>query len=257
MIEHTYFFGIFLLALIFHTFVYFNFTFDVEVDESNRHEEKSYNENVKNSKDISFQIQQNLKNTYYNKCSDLYTLLRNPDPGMLFKPPLELLPSHMESNFTENGAFPIKKFEYFDDSFYRTNNPKFFKMIFNYDHLTNWLEKIKLNQPLPHNDKSMKEAILKYGSSITSKSIAILGSITIWLESLAYLIGSRPIHTIDYRYREYEISDMKWYQIYDFLDNALKNQKFEIYDNSISYLSIGQAGLGKFIEYSLCIKIII
>ena len=86
----------------------------------------------------------------------------------------------------------------------------------------------------------------RYSNFIKEKSMVVLGTIKPWLEAIALDAGASKVITLEYTRKEYEQKDMEWLHVNDYIDNSIKNNRIEEYDNAATFSSLEHAGLGRF-----------
>lgn len=184
---------------------------------------------------------------YKTSCIELFTKLRNPDPKLVFRPPLKMPPPEMLNDFTQNGDFPIKKSFYFDDAYTDSLTNKSdsgSKPIISINEFDGLLNKIRKNEQFNYyDDMALKELMFKNVDQLKNKNFAVFGTILPWVEAIAYEVGSSKISTLDYTRKTYaddHQSRLEWLHVFDFFDDAIKNERIETYDNAASFSSFGK-----------------
>ena len=97
-----------------------------------------------------------------------------------------------------------------------------------------------------YKDRYNHQMMPKYTNFINGKSMVVLGTIKPWLEAIALDAGASKVITLEYTRKEYEQKDMEWLHVNDYIDNSIKNDRIEEYDNAATFSSLEHAGLGRF-----------
>lgn len=184
---------------------------------------------------------------YKTCCLSLFQQIRNPDKKLIFKPPLKEIPKELYDEFTQYGKMPLQKYWYFNDAYSDSDsNVKTPSSVLQKARIDYWLERIRKNMPLGYEDVNLQKEMFKYSSEFRNKSTIVIGTVEPWIESIAYELGSSRIVTLDYTRKMSEIKQIEWWHLNDYLDEAIQNDRIEIFDNAVSFSSIEHSGLGRF-----------
>lgn len=214
----------------------------------------SYEKEVDLPKDLdeifAFNVKERLfsKETYQQDCLDLYRYLRNPNPKLLIRPPPKKIPKVLYDEFTQNGQMPVKNILYFNeiysDSF---GSFKLFKRKIKNRQLDELREKVRNNDPLGYEDKTLNELMSKNRHLIENRTMVVIGTQYPWIEAIGYELNASHITTIEYTRKSYENSArLTWLHVNDYLDETIKSENLENYDNAVSFSSIEHSGLGRY-----------
>jgi len=187
------------------------------------------------------------KEKYRLECVELYKKLRNPDTRYVFDPPVKQIPNELMNEFTENGTVKIE-YIYYNDLFKdsASNDKSKINRIITKNDLDYWIGKVNRNEPLGYDDKELRNIMFKMSSSLKNKTMAVIGTISVWVEAISLAVGCSKITTLDYTRNKYEQPQLEWKHVNDYYDEAIKNSVFETFDNAASFSSLEHAGLGRF-----------
>ena len=185
---------------------------------------------------------------YKQSCMQLFKKIRFPDPNSLFNPPLSQPPDHLLNEFTQNGEMPIVASWYINEVYNDSSSKKSKDVpIVTKQDLDYWRERVRKNETGNYDDTTMQKIMFKHGSSLKKKTIAVIGTQLVWIEAIAAEASASKITTLDYTRKKYEQNDfLDWQHVNDFLDEAIKHQKIEMFDNAASFSSIEHSGLGRY-----------
>lgn len=182
---------------------------------------------------------------YKKTCIDLYKKIRTVNKSLLFNPPLRKPPSEMLDEFTMNGQMPITKWFYINGLPSADEQNKSSR-IFNIEDINKIRTKIRSNEPLIYDDKILNEIMHKFALIFANKSMAVIGTIDPWIESIGIELGANHIATLEYSRAIYQDKRMKWYHVNDYLDDSIKKKNIEEFDVAVSFSSLEHAGLGRY-----------
>ena len=185
---------------------------------------------------------------YLSECVKLYKKLRNPDTSYVFDPPVKEIPAELMNEFTENGTVKIE-YKYYNDLFKdsASNDKSKINRVISKKDLEYWIQKLNRNEPLgSYDDKELKNMMFKMSSKLKNKTMAVIGTISVWIEAISLAVGCSKITTLDYTRNKYEQPQLEWIHVNDYYDEAIKNNMFETFDNAASFSSLEHAGLGRF-----------
>jgi hypothetical protein len=184
-----------------------------------------------------------------DQCMKLFIKLSSPNTNLIFRPPLKQPPPELMPNFTDNGKMPIIKQYYFDDAYSDSDAAKADKVnqIITIGDVAKLRKLVKEKVPMSsYDDTVMNKKLFAYKSEVSGKSIAVIGTISPWIEAIAYEVGAAKITTLDYTRKIYEDSRLEWIHVNDYLEEIIKSGQFEEFDNIASFSSIEHSGLGRY-----------
>ena len=159
------------------------------------------------------------------------------------EPPRQI-PSELYNDYTMNGTIDVID-RYLDDSNNSINNPMWsnniiqtFVGIYTFSNITS--QDFTIVEPYPGCSKLHVEACEKYSDNIKNKNIAVIGSITPWIEAILINAGAKSITTVEYNVPECNHDIIKTISYDDF---CISNEK---YDSVFSFSSIEHSGLGRY-----------
>ena len=157
-----------------------------------------------------------------------------------YQGPIKDIPSELLDAYTLNGQIPIADW-YIDES-----KPKYvdwnkqyvneFLDLYNLNNVIN--NKIQGKEPYPNASKLHCVAFNKY--PLSSKSVAVIGSLTPWIESLAINHNAKSVTTV-----EYNVPKCDHHMINTMSYNEFEKGNYK-FDVIISYSSIEHSGLGRY-----------
>lgn len=155
-----------------------------------------------------------------------------------YKTPCRKIPDELLPEFTLHGTIPIL------DWYLAKNYPRFLNWTQSFVEAyknDNTVENITNNKgQSPYGKKAcidVLDACIKYG--IENKDIAVIGSITPWLEGLLLNLGNH-VTTVEYQVPNTKFEKLKCVSVDEF------NQTSKKYDCIVSYSTIQHCGLGCF-----------
>ena len=198
---------------------------------------------------VSIKLESNNKCIEYKKdCMNLFKKLRYPNKSLIIRPPLKQPPDDLLNEFTQNGEMPITSYWYSNDVYSDSNSDKSItESIISRNEFSNWLDKVKRNDPLNYNNQFLQTTMTNYSNEIQNKTLVVIGTQIPWIEAIAYYLSASKITTLDYTRKKYEESNrLEWLHVNDYLDDLILNNKIELFDNSVSFSSIEHSGLGRY-----------
>jgi hypothetical protein len=106
--------------------------------------------------------------------------------------------------------------------------------------------KVRQNEPLNYGDQALNDLMHKFSPILENKSIAVIGTLYPWVEAISLEVGSSKVVTLDYTHNFYEMPEMKWYHVIEYLQNSISNGTVEEFDHAASFSSLEHAGLGRY-----------
>lgn len=189
-----------------------------------------------------------IKEKYISECEQLYKKLRYPNAKFIHDPPVNKIPTDLYNEFTENGTIRVEYIYYNDktkDS--STDDKTIINRYIKKSELDQWLIKISKDEPIgSYDDQELKRTMFKMSDVLKGKTMAVIGTISVWVEAIALAISCSKITSFDYTRNKYEQKELEWLHVNDYLENSLKNRLYENYDNAASFSSLEHAGLGRF-----------
>ena len=182
---------------------------------------------------------------YKKNCIDLFKKKRNINSDLIFRPPLKKPPEELMDDFEQNGDMPITNYRYFNDAYLDSDslNTKQSNEVITQQTLDDLVNKISKNESFNYYaDEALKDLFLssRYKANILDKTMAVFGTILIWVEAIAYKAGSSKIFTFDYTRKTYfDQNKFHWYHMLDYLDEAINGGFIENFDNAVSFSSFG------------------
>ena len=186
------------------------------------------------------------KEQYKKNCLELFKKKRFINSSLIFRPPLKQPPAELLDDFQQNGDMPIRTYQYYDDAYLDSDSTKANEanQVISEQTLNDLLAKIRKNESFNYySDNAMKEMFLSnsYKKYLVDKTMAVFGTILIWVEALAYEAGCSKIFTFDYTRKSYfDPNRFKWFHILDYLDKAIQDELIENFDNAASFSSFGK-----------------
>lgn len=153
----------------------------------------------------------------------------------LFTTPPRHPPKHLVNRYTLGGSIPIKPW-YFNGT-YNPKNCLVYKQS-TIDKLVQNAKERKVGS-YPNTDPYLYAALDKYSDYIKGKSVAIMGSVFPWYESIILAYGGLPV-TIEYNKIISEVPELKVLTVDEFKANPLK------FDVVLSISSFEHDGLGRY-----------
>ena len=184
---------------------------------------------------------------YTKKCINLYKKLRYPNQSLIMRPPPQKPPADMMDEFTMNGKMPITRYWYINEAYTDSNsdNKSVVQEVIS-TQFTQYLGMVKRKEALNYEDTKLNEVMHSYGEYIKDKTVAVIGTQLPWIEAIAYDIGASSITTLDYTRKKYELPNLKWIHVNDYLEEHLESKKLQNFDVILSFSSIEHAGLGRY-----------
>jgi hypothetical protein len=161
-------------------------------------------------------------------------------------PPARYIPGELHSEYTMNNSIHVFDW-YCDNRFSETLNwtPEFINRYIQRFTPHNIVHNFEINMPYPEGEPYINgslfnlNAIIKYRAHIQNKDVAVIGSLTPWLEAIIINMGAKSVTTVEYN--KPKSTDIIKTVTYD--DFVISNEK---YDAIFSYSSIEHAGLGRY-----------
>lgn len=181
---------------------------------------------------------------YQQGCINLFKNIRYPNESRIHAPPLRYIPNDLLDEFTQDGKIPIRNWMYINEAY---KNSDGHKEIITKEDVKFWQDAVKKRLPLNYGDKHMTQLMFKYKDQIKDKSLAVIGTQSVWIEAIGLEVGAFKITTLEYTRKEYQDKEkLKWLHLNDYLDEILKSQELELFDSVASYSSIEHSGLGRY-----------
>lgn len=160
-------------------------------------------------------------------------------------PPARHIPAELHSAYTLGGRIPVHDW-YFDN---RTSDSIMWtdeyveKFIAKYT-LSNIIENKIMSAPPeeePYSNGSLYNvtAICKYIDNVRGKDVAVIGSLTPWLEAIIINMGAKSVTTVEYN-KPTATTKIKTIEYTDFVRDD------QMFDAIFSYSSIEHSGLGRY-----------
>jgi len=152
-----------------------------------------------------------------------------------------VIPEHMKAAFTLDGKIPVYEW-YLSDTVpvntVRWSNEYLSSFIqhFTLENIENGKARNAIYEPT----KLHVEAFTKYIDSIKNKTVAVIGSVTPWIESILVNLGAKEVTTVEYNVPICSHDIIKTISYTDFCKSSKK------YDAIVSYSSIEHSGLGRY-----------
>ena len=192
-------------------------------------------------------------NQYQEGCLNLFKNIRYPNKSRIHIPPLRYIPNDLLAEFTQNGQIPIRKWLYINEAYLDSNLDKIYNRdlaIITKEDVKFWQDAVKKRLPLNYGDKFMTQLMFKYDKQVKDKSVAVIGTQSVWIEAIALEVGAAKVTTLEYTRKEYEDKEkLEWIHVNDYLDKILhssSDNKLEQFDSIASYSSIEHSGLGRY-----------
>jgi hypothetical protein len=137
---------------------------------------------------------------------------------------------------------------YFKNDFYSDtkNDDKKIKLVFTRVQMEELRAKVRKNEPLGYGDLVLTELMIMFRPGLENKNFVVIGTAYPWVEAIALEVGCSKIATLDYTHNLYEMPEMKWYHVSDYLQKSISNGTIEEFDNAASFSSLEHAGLGRY-----------
>jgi hypothetical protein len=184
---------------------------------------------------------------YVTQCLSLFRKINTPNASLFFNPPLDEPPAHMLSEFTQNGEMPIRKKFYINEIYTdSTNADKSIQKVITRADLDVFREKMRKKQPLHYDDSVLSEMMRHFSPALREKSMAVIGTLVPWVEAISLEVGCSKIVSLDYTHNSYEMTELEWFHVRDYLNRAIEHRLVENFDNAVSFSSLEHAGLGRY-----------
>ena len=150
-------------------------------------------------------------------------------------PPLRTVPPELINAFTLNGQIPIR-YHYFNDA-YSSEEP----LVYTHERVQHLIANAKARQTMYYGqtDKYLYQALDQYLDRIEGKSVAVIGSVVPWYESILISYGALPT-TIEYNRIISEDPRLKVLTVQEHEENPQQ------YDAVLSISSFEHDGLGRY-----------
>lgn len=160
-------------------------------------------------------------------------------------PPPSKIPDELYDEYTLNKLIPVYDW-YIDNRFSKT-------LKWTDEYVNNFIKKYTMEnilankeitegpekEPYPQGSLINLMAIMKYKKFVEGRSIAVIGSLTPWLEAIILNCGAKSVTTVEYNKPD-ETSKIKTITYDDFVASDTQ------YDSIFSYSSIEHSGLGRY-----------
>ena len=195
------------------------------------------------------------RKAYLVSCLKLYNELRNPNPTMVYRPPLREIPVELFEEFTQHGDMPLAELVYFNDVYNDSNsidkNEIFGKIA--EKEVNDFVQRLETVDVYPaygiYGDIYTYPTMNKFRGSLRGKSLVVVGTMFPWVEAIGVKLGMSKITSLDYTRKQYENDrggQLSWRHVFDYFDESLASKQIEQFENAASYSSIEHSGLGRY-----------
>ena len=149
--------------------------------------------------------------------------------------PPKTIPPELYNEFTWNGTIPVA--EYYFNDYYPTSQP----LVYTYEAIETNIARAKARETNHYGitDTYLYQALDNHVSAITDKSVAVMGSVLPWYESILLAYGAHPT-TIEYNKIISLHPGLKVLTVAEF------EAKPELFDAIVSISSYEHDGLGRY-----------